>query len=67
MHDAITPLDNPFIQHMLFDPYIKEENGKNSKIVASAFNLEEYIKVDRELKNTIISYIKTGKIGFVNM
>ncbi len=32
-----TPLENPFIQHFLFDPYIKEERGNNPILVAKNF------------------------------
>ncbi len=57
MHDAITPLDNPFIQHMLFDPYIKEEHGNYPKIVANAFN--QLIDLFLKKKKNIINDTKT--------
>ncbi len=36
-NQIVSPLENPFIQHMLFDPYMEEERGNVPSLVADNF------------------------------
>ena len=56
----VSPLENPFVQHLLFDPYMKEQRGNDFTTAAKNFisllsnfysNLEikkkyNYLKID---------------------